>query len=229
LVRKNTVFYGNTDWNASAGTDAANSEWVVYPQNTFTYLGAHSIVPVELTSFVATVFAKSVILTWSTATETNNKGFEVERKSANTEWAKIGFVSGFGTTTETKQYTYSDNNLPVGKYSYRLKQIDFDGTYDYSKVQQVEVLAPSEFALAQNYPNPFNPTTKINYSVPFDSEVTISIYSVTGELVKELVNDFVAAGSYSVDFNGSDLASGMYIYRMVAGDFVQTQKMMLMK
>lgn len=229
LVRKNTVFYGNTDWNSSAGTDASNSEWIVYPQNTFTYLGAHSVIPVELTSFVASVGAKSVTLSWSTATETNNKGFEVERKSANTEWAKVGFVNGFGTTTEKKEYTFTDKNLPVGKYSYRLKQVDFDGTFEYSKVVEVEVLAPKVFELAQNYPNPFNPTTKINYSVPFDSKVTISVYSITGELVMELVNDFVAAGSYSVDFNGSNLASGMYIYRMVAGNFVQTQKMMLMK
>lgn len=229
LVRKNTVFYGNTDWNASAGTDADNSEWLVYPQNTFTYLGVHSVIPVELTSFVANVGAKSVTLSWSTATETNNQGFEIERKSVNTEWTKIGFVSGFGTTTESRQYTYTDNNLPVGKYSYRLKQVDFDGTFDYSKVVEIEVVAPSVFELTQNYPNPFNPTTKISYSVPFDSKVTISVYSITGELVMELVNGNVSAGSYSVDFNGSNLASGMYIYRMVAGDFVHTQKMMLMK
>ena len=191
-------------------------------------LPANSI-PVEMTTFAANYINNAVTLSWSTATETNNKGFEVERKSENTEWAKVGFVNGFGTTTEKKEYTFTDKNLAVGKYSYRLKQVDFDGTFEYSKVVEVEVLAPKVFALAQNYPNPFNPTTKINYSVPFDSKVTISIYSVTGELVKELVNDFVAAGSYSVDFNGSDLASGMYIYRMVAGDFVQTQKMMLMK
>ncbi len=191
-------------------------------------LPANSI-PVEMTTFTAKFINKGVTLTWSTATETNNKGFEIERKSENTEWTKIGFVNGFGTTTEAREYTFTDKNLAVGKYSYRLKQVDFDGTFDYSKVVEVEVLAPKVFELAQNYPNPFNPTTKINYSVPFDSKVIISIYSVTGELVKELVNDFVTAGSYSVDFNGTDLASGMYIYRMVAGDFVQTQKMMLMK
>ena len=186
-------------------------------------------IPVELTSLAATSSNKKVTLTWSTATETNNRGFDIERKSSTTEWTKIGFVSGFGTTTEAQQYSFTDNNPTVGKYSYRLKQIDLNGTFEYSKVVEVEVLAPSVFELSQNYPNPFNPTTKINYSVPFDSKVTISIYSITGELVRELVNDNVTAGTYSVDFNGSNLASGMYIYKMVAGSFVQTHKMMLMK
>ena len=114
------------------------------------------------------------------------------------------------------------------KFLYRLKQIDNDGQFEYSDVVEVEIV-PKEFALYQNYPNPFNPSTKINYSVPFDSKVIISIYSITGELVTELVNDNVAAGSYSVNFNGSNLASGIYFYRMAAGSFVKTYKMMLMK
>ena len=114
-------------------------------------------------------------------------------------------------------------------HNYRLKQIDLDGSYSYSNIVEVDVTTPFTFNLSQNYPNPFNPTTKISYSVPFDSKVTISVYSVTGEMVMELVNDNVSAGSYSVDFDGSNLASGMYIYKMTAGSFTQTNKMMLMK
>ena len=110
-----------------------------------------------------------------------------------------------------------------------LKQIDFDGTFSYSNVIEVKITSPLSFSLSQNYPNPFNPTTKINYTVPFDLKVTISVYSITGKLVTELVNNNLAAGSYSAEFNGSSLASGMYIYKMTAGSFTQTYKMMLMK
>jgi hypothetical protein len=107
--------------------------------------------------------------------------------------------------------------------------VDLDGSFTYSQEVEVNTEIPTSFSLSQNYPNPFNPNTKINYSVPFDSKVTISVYSVTGELVMELVNDNVSSGSYSVDFDGSNLASGMYIYKMTAGNFTQTNKMMLMK
>jgi hypothetical protein len=191
--------------------------------------------PVELNSFTATSNQNTVNLKWQTATEVNNFGFEIERKVHTstslsvTEWEKIGFVNGSGNSNSPKNYSFSDNNPSGGsKFLYRLKQIDNDGQFEYSDAVEVEIV-PKEFVLYQNYPNPFNPTTKINYSVPFDSKVIISIYSITGELVRELVNDNVETGSYSVDFNGSNLASGMYIYKMAAGNFVKTYKMMLMK
>ena len=185
-------------------------------------------VPVELVSFTASLVQGDVVLSWKTATEINNRGFEIER-GANGEFATIGFISGAGTTTQEQSYTFRDKQVATGLHNYRLKQIDLDGSYSYSNIVEVDVTTPFTFNLSQNYPNPFNPTTKISYSVPFDSKVTISVYSVTGELVMELVNDNVSAGSYSVDFDGSNLASGMYIYKMTAGSFTQTNKMMLMK
>ncbi|MBP9581285.1 MAG: T9SS type A sorting domain-containing protein [Ignavibacterium sp.] len=185
-------------------------------------------VPVELTAFSASYSNGSVLLKWTTATETNNQGFEIQRKSVG-DFVTFGFVKGNGTTTQLQSYSFTDNEVNSGTYSYRLKQVDFDGTFAYSNVVEVEITSPLTFSLSQNYPNPFNPTTKINYTVPFDSKVTIAVYSITGELVTELVNNNLAAGSYSVDFNGSNLASGMYIYKMTAGSFTQINKMMLMK
>ncbi len=185
-------------------------------------------IPVELVAFNASLVQGDVVLTWKTASEINNSGFEIER-GANGEFATIGFISGAGTTTQEQTYTFTDKQVAVGLHNYRLKQIDLDGSYSYSNIIEVDVTTPLTFNLSQNYPNPFNPTTKISYSVPFDSKVTISVYSVTGEMVMELVNDNVSAGSYTVDFDGSNLASGTYIYKMTAGNFTQTNKMMLMK
>ena len=182
----------------------------------------------ELISFSASLDKYGVVLTWITATEINNRGYEIE-KSINGQFATIGFIAGVGSSTQEQSYTFTDKQVATGLNSYRLKQIDFNGNYTYSNTVEVDVTAPLIFSLSQNYPNPFNPTTKINYTVPFDSKVTISVYSITGELVAELVNDFVSAGSYSVDFDGRNLASGMYIYKMAAGNFTQTNKMMLIK
>lgn len=189
--------------------------------------------PVELSSFTASSNQNVVNLKWQTTTEVNNYGFEIERASSSTMplqvWEKIGFVNGNGNSNSPKTYSFNDYNPSGGsKFLYRLKQIDNDGQFEYSYAVEVEIV-PKEFALYQNYPNPFNPTTKINYCVPFDSRVAIYIYSITGELVSELVNDNIETGTYSIDFNGSNLASGMYIYKMAAGSFVKTYKMMLMK
>ncbi len=170
-----------------------------------------------------------LLLTWQTATELNSNYFDVERKVSGSEWNSIGRVTAAGNSTRTIDYRFVDENIAGTISFYRLKQIDLDGSFTYSQEIEVNTAIPTSFSLSQNYPNPFNPTTKINYSVPFDSKVTISVYSITGELVMELVNENVSAGSYSVDFNGSNLASGMYIYKMTAGNFTQTSKMMLMK
>jgi hypothetical protein len=187
------------------------------------------IIPVELVSFSASMDKDYVVLTWQTATELNSNFFDVERKVSGSDWNSIGRVTAAGNSTRTIDYRFVDENV-VGTISfYRLKQVDLDGSFTYSQEVEVNTEIPTSFSLSQNYPNPFNPTTKINYSVPFDSKVTISVYSITGELVMELVNDNVSSGSYSVDFDGSNLASGMYIYKMTAGNFTQTNKMMLMK
>lgn len=192
-------------------------------------------VPVELTSFTGSVQGDGVVLQWATATELNNQGFEIERSSSTQDWAKIGYVPGFGTSTEPKSYSFMDNNVSVGKYYYRLKQLDFDGSFEYSDAIEVLVdLTPTNFELFQNYPNPFNPTTTIQFQLPEASDVSIVIYDMLGQVVKELFADNIQAGKYSVEWNGennagSKMSSGSYIYRMTAGDFVETKEMILLK
>jgi len=194
-----------------------------------------AIVPVELTSFTAAVSEEGILLNWNTATEINNQGFEIERISAGQSWTKIGYVPGFGTTTEPKSYSFIDENVLTGTYSYRLKQIDYDGTFAYSDEVVVEVdLAPQNFELFQNYPNPFNPTTTIQFQVPKASDVSIVIYDMLGQEVISLFSENVQAGSYSVEWNGINnaglkMSSGSYIYRMTADEFVKTKEMILLK
>ncbi|HRN25776.1 MAG TPA: T9SS type A sorting domain-containing protein [Ignavibacteriaceae bacterium] len=195
----------------------------------FSVNGTCTIVPVELTSFSANVNDGIVVLNWSTATELNNSGFEVERKSQNTDWMRIGFVSGSGSTTEIRKYSYSDNSVTSGSYSYRLKQVDFDGTFEYSQEVNVDVTPSMDYALQQNYPNPFNPATKIRFTVPEASIVNLTVYNAIGEAVKEIVNNYYEVGSHEVIFNASNLASGIYFVRMESGSFVSTRKITLMK
>jgi hypothetical protein len=188
------------------------------------------IIPVELVSFSASLDKKTIILIWKTVTEINNKGFEIERASQG-GWEKIGFVSGAGTSAEIKDYSFPDNTLSVsGDYTYRLKQIDYDGTFIYSNEVLVEAnLIPDKLTLSQNYPNPFNPTTTIRYGLPSDGDVKLVIYGVLGNEVALLVNEKKEAGTYEVTFNGSSLANGIYVYRLQAGNSVQTRKMVLLK
>lgn len=193
-----------------------------------------SIIPVELTSFAASNDRNNVTLNWATATEVNNSGFQIERKLNGTnEWTNLSFVSGKGTSTERNNYFYMDKGLTVGKYSYRLKQVDLDGTFEYSPVIEVDVNAPNEYTLYQNYPNPFNPSTTIEYSLPEKADVTISIYTAIGELVTTLVDGTVESGYQKVSFNASNLTSGTYIYQIKAvgaeRTFVDTKKMILIK
>lgn len=193
-----------------------------------------SIIPVELTSLTAEAERNNVTLNWATATETNNSGFQVERKLDGTnEWKNVSFISGRGTSTEINNYSYQDKGLSVGKYSYRLKQVDFDGSFEYSPVIEVDVNAPNEYTLYQNYPNPFNPSTTIEYSLPEKADVTISIYTALGELVTTLVKGTIEAGYQKASFNASNLTSGTYIYQIKAvgngRTFVDTKKMVLIK
>ena len=191
---------------------------------------SHVVVPVELASFTASVRGSDVTLNWQTATELNNMGFEIERKEVDAGWVELGYIEGKGTTTETSSYTFVDKNVLSGKYNYRIKQIDFDGSFEYYDLESaVEVGVPDQYGLSQNYPNPFNPTTKINYSVPVDGFVSISIFNILGEKVTTLVNANVKAGNYELTFDATNLASGMYLYRMESGDFVSIKKMMILK
>jgi hypothetical protein len=186
-------------------------------------------IPVELTSFTAEANDNQVELRWSTATETNNQGFEVERKSQNGQFEKVGYVPGFGTTTEARSYSFIDPKVVTGNYTYRLKQIDLDGSFEYSNIVEVYVQAPKVFALEQNYPNPFNPTTVIKYSIATDEFVNVSVYDVLGEKVATLVNGNMKAGRYEINFDATKLSSGIYFYTIEAGSFKATKKMMLTK
>jgi len=193
------------------------------------------IVPVELSSFTASLNGNSVNILWSTATELNNMGFEIERFSSSlgSSWEKIAFIEGNGTTTEENHYQYVDDFKYIsvkGIVQYRLKQIDFDGTYEYSDVVEVNVdFTPKEYVLLQNYPNPFNPSTKIKYALPQSSRVNLTVYNAIGEVVSILVNKVQEEGFHEINFDASNLPSGIYFYRLVANENIQVKKMILMK
>ncbi len=191
-------------------------------------------VPVELTSFSANVKNNSVVLSWQTATEVNNRGFEIERsfkaENGRTSWDKIGFVQGNGSSTNMNQYSFTDNNLvKPGQYYYRLKQIDFDGRYSYSPEAEADVSKPTVYFLSQNYPNPFNPSTTIEFSIPERSHVSLKVYDVLGNEVATLVNGWMESTNHQVTFDGSRLASGIYYYTLTTGNFTSTKKLILLK
>lgn len=227
---------GITNWDSNIGN----------------YLFSNLTIPVELTSFNANVDGNNVHLNWTTASELNNMGFEIQKskvKSQNseTEWQTIGFINGKGTTTEQQSYSYIDDltltpNLPAGRQGlnltntlhYRLKQIDYDGTSVYSDIVEVEFsFVPSEFILYQNYPNPFNPSTVIGYQLPVSGNITLKVYDVLGREAATLVDEFREAGYHEVEFNLSsgirNQASGIYFYQLRAGDYYETKKMILTK
>jgi hypothetical protein len=189
-------------------------------------------VPVELASFSAFALNDGVKLEWTTVSELNNNGFEIERSfNTQTDFITIGFVEGNGTTTEINNYSYIDRLELTGVQSiqYRLKQVDFNGTFSYSNIVNVDVNIPNGFVLNQNYPNPFNPSTKISYSVASDAFVLLKVYDFIGGEVSTLVSETRPAGIYTVTFDASDLPSGTYFYTLRAGDFVSTKKMILLR
>ena len=193
-----------------------------------------AVLPVELASFNVISKGGNVELNWLTATEVNNKGFEIERKTDNI-WINIGFVSGKGTTTYPSKYFYTDNlknESYSGSIAYRLKQVDYDGTYKYSKEIDVQVKSnPEEYSLMQNYPNPFNPSTVIKYSVRENTHVVLKVFDMLGREVSTLLDEEKPAGTYKISFDAAraGLSSGTYFYSIKAGDFVQTKKMILLK
>jgi hypothetical protein len=191
-------------------------------------------VPVELSAFFAITTENGVLLKWTTVTETNNSGFIIERSSNKAEFTEVAFVDGQGTTTNVTDYDYTDEISKPGKYSYRLKQIDFDGSINYSNVVESEVEGPQVFVLSQNYPNPFNPSTMISFSLPVDSYVTIELFNALGEKVEQIANRDYSIGNHEVNFNASQLSNGVYYYTINAtgvdgSNFVLTKKMVLMK
>jgi hypothetical protein len=220
---QSTVFY----FGVSLGTDQATciSNMDLCQQK---YL---VILPVELTSFIGTPNGNSVTLDWTTATELNNRGFEVERNIDN-NWITVGFVEGKGTTSDVQSYRFIDklDLVNAQTISYRLRQIDYDGTYSYSNEIEVEFSpVPNDLVLEQNYPNPFNPTTKINYQLPSNGFVNLKIYDAIGNEVATLLNQVQSEGSHSIDFNAVKLTSGIYFSVLRFNDVIKSNKMLLIK
>ncbi|MDP2301352.1 MAG: YCF48-related protein [Ignavibacteria bacterium] len=220
-------FSKNSNTNQYAFFTAGTSSYIL--KNTLTPI------PVELASLSASVNGNSVSLVWKTSSEVNNQGFDIERKSSNSDWQKLSFIQGKGTTASTTEYRYTDSDLKDGNYTYRLKQIDFDGSFTYSSTIEVEVGTPITFTLSQNYPNPFNPATSIKYSIAEPSKVTLNIYNLIGEKVAELVNTQQDAGYHQLNFNAGKLSSGVYFFTINAESissgqkYNDTKKMMLIK
>jgi len=182
------------------------------------------IVPVELVSFSSSVYGNNIQLSWETASEINNQGFDIYRNGI-----KIAFVDGKGTTTEKQDYSFVDNDLISGIYNYRLNQLDFDGTHRVVGELTAYLTLPEQFSLEQNYPNPFNPSTTINFSIPASDFVTLKVFNVLGSEVATLVNEQKEPGSYQVSFNANNYSAGIYFYNLSAGNFIETRKMILLK
>ena len=231
----------------AASADAINLSRVILRQGSATnapalvldgiYLDVtwnNNLLPVELSSFVSVISGNNVTLNWSTSTETNNAGFDIERSAINGSWSKIGTVSGNGTSTTPHNYSFTDRTVASGKYNYRLKQTDFNGNFEYHNLgNEVIIGVPVKFDLSQNYPNPFNPSTRINYDLPTDGNVSIRLFDMSGKEVASLVNEVKTAGYHTVDFNASSLSSGVYFYSISVdangNNFTATKRMMLVK
>lgn len=207
--------------------------WAFGPKFPLTIID--DITPVELISFTVDLIDKTAVLKWTTATELNNRGFEIERfqnseKEGLNNWEKIGFVEGKGTTSERSDYVFIDKNLTVNKNLYRLKQVDYDGKFTYSNVLELDTEGlVFNFELNQNYPNPFNPSTVIGLQLPVDGYVTLKVYDILGKEVVTLLNEEKEAGMHEIIFNAENLPSGIYLYSIEAGGKKLARKMLLLK
>ena len=216
----------------------ATSDGSLFTRDAAIEIHGISVLPVELTSFTAALNNGAIELNWNTATETNNYGFEVQRsqasyeknKTLNYNWAKIGFVNGAGNSNSPKNYYFADNTISYGGYAYRLKQLDKDGNYKYSKVAEINAMQiPNGYLLSQNFPIPFNPSTTISFTLPERTRVELSIYNEIGENVVELFNGEKAAGYHSIEWNASKFVSGIYFYELKTEKFTSVKKLILMK
>jgi outer membrane protein assembly factor BamB len=235
---------GGLDPAPAIGSDGTLYLSLPEPYSTEQCLKAYSDnpVPVELVCIVAQFVGNATVqLNWQTATEINNCGFEVERRSINgqstvpdlqsqnSQWVRVGFIAGSGTSGSPHKYCFRDCNLVNGRYAYRLKQIDRDGSFKYHGNAVVEITAPAEFALAPNFPNPFNPRTTITFSLPSQLLVTLKVFDALGREVSTLVSEELPAGTHTRQWNAADLPSGIYFYRLHAGSFSDTKKLLLVK
>jgi spore germination protein YaaH len=187
-------------------------------------------VPVELSSFSAECDGNNVNLNWSTATETNNYGFELFRTNiADNKKINLTFIKGAGSSSIAAGYSYTDVVPVQGRYLYTLVQMDYDGTANEIASKEIAVNTNMKYLLGQNYPNPFNPNTTISYRLAISGPVTIKVYDILGNEVKTLVNEYKLAGNYTANFDASKLSSGVYIYRITAGSFTASRKMTIIK
>jgi hypothetical protein len=215
----------NTDlyWRLKSKNTAAQGDW----SSTFKFTTG-SVLPVELTSFRGYANKDNVSLNWITATEMNSYGFDIERK-VDASWIKVGFVEGHGTSNVKNEYRFQYIDEKFGIEKFRLKQIDRDGKFEYSKELEIQTSSPVENIVAQNYPNPFNPETTIAFTIPYAAFVTIKVFNPLGEQVATLESQRFAAGMYTTQWNASRFASGLYFYRVQADGLVQTCKLLLLR
>ncbi len=250
---------GAIPWNAILDNSNTEFSYIVKISGDYNYLSvfnseimkgtihAYTLLPVELSDFVATTIKNEVILDWTTVGETNNDRFEIQRINITDmkiddpsilPFLTVGHLSGNGTTNNLKTYKFRDRDLQTGVYMYRLKQIDFNSNYIYHVLdERVEIGVPAKFSLSQNYPNPFNPVTKINFEIPENGQVKLSVYDVNGKLVNTLINEELSAGYHSRNFSANNgtvnLSSGIYFYTIdfQSGNELQriVKRMMLVK
>ena len=213
---------GSTNYDNTYGYGLADANKVF--ENAFP-------LPVELNSFTASVTENGIELNWITVTEVNNYGFEVQRSTNEKNWQLLGFIQGSGNSNSPHQYSYFDSKINFGKYSYRLKQIDNDGSFEYSDIVNAHVgVIPGNFVLEQNYPNPFNPATVIRFAVKNSELTSLKVFNVLGKEVATLFKGVAESGrTYEVKFDGSDLPSGLYFYSLKSTSFSSTKKMLLLK
>jgi hypothetical protein len=219
---ENYEYYADATYTVGNGTFGYGSYAILQ-------LAATMTVPVELSTFTIAIEGKAAILQWETKSEANNWGFEIERRQDQASYSKIGFVKGNGTTAAVHSYQFKDADLLSGNYSYRLKQIDLDGTANYSQAHSIQVGQTPQFALEQNYPNPFNPKTTITYSLPEAQQVTMTIYNSQGQQIVILVDAYQPAGEYRVSWQADDQPSGVYMCTIKAGGISEKMKLVLMK
>ena len=239
-VNIDTVTANTMIFTDSTTSDTTKYTYRIYAYNADTTSAFSNIatittpLPVELVSFAANELNGKVVLAWETATEINNAGFGIERSADNKKFVEVAFVKGKGTTTEKTSYNYSDKSALSGKYYYRLKQVDFDGTYQYSKSIEIDMGLPTSYSLEQNYPNPFNPSTTIRFALPMSAKVNIKIYNTLGQEIANVLNSDFDAGVHETTFNASNLSSGVYFYRIEAhgsngSNFISIKRMLLLK
>jgi len=233
--QSNITYDAGTNLEIQTGADVCADAIIINGTYSGTGTICQGALPVSISSFTSSVNKNNVKLYWTTEWEFNNSGFRIERMNTkNNLWKEISFVNGNGTTNEPKNYSFDDKKLQTGNYKYRLKQIDYNGNYEYFTLENdVIVGKPNAFNMSQNYPNPSNPKSKIDFEIPFNGKVSIKVYDILGKEVLKIIDELKEAGYYSVEFDGTNLASAVYFYRISAegnsGSFTKTLKMILVK